>query len=769
MERTVIFRDRQELQSGDLNNVQSFAQQSLDNVVADAIEGGRKYAGFSITKTGATEVTLDPGRTYVNGEVFQRTEDTVLDLFNSLPLVTKKRVAIVTWGSDQETDVQPRDFLIDVDSGTTEPQSVAMEALRRAEVSMVAGTEGPDPTYPTTDANVVVIGYVLLDTTGVVSIEQWGDTALPNLSAVNARATALESWRGQVSGQVDTLRTDLSALAGRLPGYALTSDLAQLMEKVNDLRDYVFAPTSSLIYVVDHILTDETSQTGHVDFDAEAQEGIRFPEAGSDVSALSLLDPNNVYVTNSSGFILPKYAHALRLDMTGYDEEERVSTYTYETTTMTKKERARRRIRYGQSKVVCTNSGWWRTGRYDLATALFTRRGETWAAGVDQIPDHLPNGMRVRNGNVHWLRLRQMFVDEYTEPYWEKVTSSHSVSGQQVAQTFLNSQDGWLSQVGLYFSRKADSGDVHIAVCETAYGMPDLSRVISLTTLDQEDIQIGGASGAAGLPSLIETKVPITPTYLQAGRRYAIVLVTAGDHYVAMTKTDNGVVQGTFFASTDGAFFAGNLVKDMKMRLYMAQFERTRVAVEMSALSLSGGISDIDILGEMIQPPACGIEFEVQVSGAWVPFAPDEEGPDLTGLPSLLPLRAVFVGTTDLMPGIHLTNSQVVVSRPKTAFTWLSEQRNLASAASTIVVTADLQGFDDTNHDCTISLLTGAAQDGTEAADTVEDATLADGTIRRTATFNVTGIEDYTVKIVGSTVSALDTFLVAELIDFAQT
>ena len=38
--------------------------------------------------------------------------------------------------------------------------------------------------------------------------------------------------------------------------------------------------------------------------------------------------------------------------------------------------------------------------------------------------------------------------------------STASINGQQVAQTFLNSQDGWLSQVGLFFSRKAASGDV---------------------------------------------------------------------------------------------------------------------------------------------------------------------------------------------------------------------------------------------------------------------------------------------------------------------
>lgn len=37
MESTVIFRDRQELQSADLNNMQDFARASIDHVVKDAI------------------------------------------------------------------------------------------------------------------------------------------------------------------------------------------------------------------------------------------------------------------------------------------------------------------------------------------------------------------------------------------------------------------------------------------------------------------------------------------------------------------------------------------------------------------------------------------------------------------------------------------------------------------------------------------------------------------------------------------------------------
>ena len=69
-----------------------------------------------------------------------------------------------------------------------------------------------------------MICYAVLDTAGIVSIEQWAPTQLPNLRLVGQPGPALEVWRGQISGQVDTLRTDLSALADRLGPYALKSE-----------------------------------------------------------------------------------------------------------------------------------------------------------------------------------------------------------------------------------------------------------------------------------------------------------------------------------------------------------------------------------------------------------------------------------------------------------------------------------------------------------------------------------------------------------------
>lgn len=761
MESTVIFRDRQELQSADLNNAQDFTRASIDHIVKDAIDGGSAYTGFTASKTAATEVTLSPGRLFASGQVYGRNDTTVIDVFNSLPLVTKKRVAIVAYGQSVDTDVQPRDFLIDAQLGTTEPQSVAMENNRRAELSAVAGTESPDPAYPPTDANVTVICYLLLDTSGIVSIEQWTATQLPNLRLVSNRVTALEVWRGQISGQVDTLRTDLAALADRMKLFALRTEVVDILKQLEDLRRKVYEPSAYVYYGSNHFLDLVGTNVAQAGYDAEVGEGIRFPSAGSQTSALSLLNPNNPYVTVNSGLVLPKYTHGLRMSLSGYNSETRIAQYTYETTTITQLTRTRTRIRYGSSKTVCTNSTWWRNGTYNPVTGIFRINGETWEVAAADRANAAVNHKSVR--------VTQFWQDTYEEPYWDYVKSTASLSGQQVAQTFLNSQDGWLSQVGLYFSRKGASGDVNVLVCETAYGMPDLARVISRTTITPAQIQIGASAANAALPALVETRVPLVPTYLKSGRRYAIVLVTTGDHYVAMSNTDNGVVQGTFFVSTDGAFFAGNLVDDMKMQLYYAKFDTSRVVVELSALQLAGGILDIDLLFDGVTPPACRIDFEVQVAGAWVALDAAPNGPNLSSLPAILPLRAVMTGTTDLMPGIGLNASQSIVTRNKTAFTWVGTMRTLGSPSNSIKAVVDLQYFDAAKHTATVSLLTGSTLATAKAADVVEDQTLPDGTIRRTAIFNVSAVSYYAVKIVGAATSAAEVFHVAELIEFAQT
>ena len=82
MQNMVIFRDNQELDSADLNNLQTYARASFDSLVSDAITGSTSYyAGFSVAKTAATQVTVQPGDLYVAGASYNLSTASVIDFF----------------------------------------------------------------------------------------------------------------------------------------------------------------------------------------------------------------------------------------------------------------------------------------------------------------------------------------------------------------------------------------------------------------------------------------------------------------------------------------------------------------------------------------------------------------------------------------------------------------------------------------------------------------------------------------------------------------
>ena len=126
MEKQVVFRDRQELQSTDLNNIQSYAADSLQHLTQDAISKSLHFTGGLVSAASAAEVTVASLRFYNDGKVYVSEQEQTLNLFQYLPLVTKKCVAVVLWGQETDTLVEPRDFLIDLTTGATQPQAVAM-------------------------------------------------------------------------------------------------------------------------------------------------------------------------------------------------------------------------------------------------------------------------------------------------------------------------------------------------------------------------------------------------------------------------------------------------------------------------------------------------------------------------------------------------------------------------------------------------------------------------------------------------------------------
>ena len=169
MERQVLYRDRQEFQAADLLNTQRFTDESIQHMILDAITGERMFVGLTVTSPSATEIEIATGRLWAGdlGKIFEHAQAETISVFPHLPMTDKRWLTISVIGQEQETDTQPRDFLVDLQSGQTEPRAVAMEMARVAVSHIIAGLESSDPQKPEPPTGYTVIARVLLNPSGV--------------------------------------------------------------------------------------------------------------------------------------------------------------------------------------------------------------------------------------------------------------------------------------------------------------------------------------------------------------------------------------------------------------------------------------------------------------------------------------------------------------------------------------------------------------------------------------------------------------------------
>jgi len=744
MDRQVIFRDRQELQADDLNAIESFADRSFGHVITDAITGERQVTGMAISQATTTSIEVDAGRLWSGdtGEIFALDAATTLSVFSYLPVADERYLAVSVAGNEQDTDSEPRDFLVDLQTGETEPSTVAMERARVAVPYITSGVESAQPQKPAAPTGHTLLGYVKLDTGGIVEIEQATNRGLPQLNAVNTRVVALEGWRTLAQPRIATLSSDVADLANRVQGMIGREQVQSVARDVARLKEIANLPDTYSDWGADNFLDSSESDTDNVDWYARVEEGVRFPWAGQTEQQLALFNSLSTDVTVTNGLCLPAYDEIIRLQTAGYAGELSISQYQSQSYTIKQGTIARQRRRYGPTRSVCINTRWWQSGTYDPAEQVFRVNGETWEVGAGY-----------EAGNQHnAFRVQQFWTDTWDEAYWYVDTADVNITGAQVAQTILQAQNGWTTGIDLYFTQTAASGIVYLHLCETANGVPNLDKCVASASVNAADL------------NLYPTKTAFNwsrPAYIEAGKRYALVITTTGDHYVAIVS-GTAYTQGTLFYSMDGAYYQGDFTKDLMMDLRFAEFLNPRTTIELDPVSLSGGVADLDLLADIVEPQSTNLILEYQKSGAgaWYPVEAATAS-ELTGLPALLNLRAVFVGSSDLMPGIMLTGSRLQANRPALTFDHWSEVQTLAGASDDIQVQVLIEGWEPARHTLTCKLVDGVTTYTSDSSADVAEG----GAIRRTFLFtpeDAVGITTFQVRLEGSTDNALVPFHISE-------
>ncbi len=721
MEKTVIFRDRQEFQAADPNALQGYVRGSFDHLVADAVSDQKHYAGFATAATGNTEVTVQPGRYFNGGAVYVGEQEQALNLFQYVPLVTNKIVAVVVWGQEVDTQVEPRDFLVDLQTGATEPQAVAMERVRHAEVNPLAGTESADPQPPVLQSGTLAVAYVYLTPAGIERVEMQTASQVPNGYNHGWRLGVIEAWKAAAEPRISSIATDLAALAKRSEAKVDRAVFVELAGDVASIKDKILLPATYASYDAESFATATKQNAGHAGYAARVENGLLFPYAALAQKHLALFNPIDVGVkVSSQALVLPAYTAVPRLATSGYAGDVSISQYQVQT---------------------------------HVLRALTVNR---WAWNYGWNWNYYARWYGWNYPSFYWYRPWWGYWYSRPETIYVEEEATASYSGAILAQTFLNANAMWLTRLGLNFTQVAASGAVQVVVCETSAGKPLLNKVLAQTTV-----------AAAALKKYpLETAIDLPPVLLEGGQRYAIALITTGDHRAAVVS-GNAYTQGTLFYGSDGDYFQGDLTKDLLFTVYGAQFGQARTEVMLQPLSLANGLTDITIEAAHVVPDGCVLQYEIQPqgSGSWYPLgdATLRLGTDSTA-PALVNLRVVLLGTSDLQPAFTATDAAIRVSRPDLALQSWSVMRTLAAATTSVTLKLLLGDWDAANHTLTPKIVTGGSIE-TSASTTV--TTEVDGATRKTYTFTIPSSSSYEIKLSGTRNAGSKPFVILNRIDIA--
>lgn len=750
MEKRVIFRDYQEQQAQDHNDLQAFTRATTDHITYDAVTKTRRYAGFGVIKSSQAEIQIAPGRFYdVLGAMFHRDTTLVQSMLTYLPAVASRKVLVSVYGVENESDIEERDFLVDVDTGRTEPDAVATTASRDAVLTLSQGAESTDPQPPAIPIGHAAIAYITLDPIQVTLVEMLPDFAVLSTEDLDIRTDDLEAFRDQIGPRVTALASDLAALQALLKDKGNQVDVTMIYRDLGELKTKAGLPATYSQYGADYFINptqdSDTTDAQSLGYDANVEMGARFPAANADIFEMSLFSANDPNAAFSGGLLLPKFTNAVAIAITAYHDDLGIAQYGYQTFALVQNTITVSRLRYGGGYTQCTNG-----------VVFGTQTGEaapTWLPNFQtyETVDTTHNqGAHVMNQIDYWWH------DSWTETYWSLKTINHTVTGAQVAQTFLNANDMWATQISFYITAKAAAENIIINLCETVNGQPDINAIILHQVYDQASIRIGW------------NDMLIIPTFLERGKRYGLIFTSNANHRIGMAFGQRAV-EGTFFFSTDGAYFLGDLTKDMLMKIWAAKFISPQSTIEFAPINLDGGLRDIDISASTVVPSSTDLIYEIRPNGTgdWEPLTP-ENLTALNGAPPLIQFRGRFIGTRDVQPGVMLTGSRVYVQRPKLAFKHISLQQTLAIASTSIFVRCTLERFDDTPHDFTCQLhvsTSPATINPSTTTDEVLDTNLK--RINRTFHFTIPSNTHFTIMMTAATNSPANLFHVAERLFWA--
>ncbi|MCF3935004.1 hypothetical protein L1787_16490 [Acuticoccus sp. M5D2P5] len=768
MDRIATISSAQKISTEFLNNIGAFGREGLDRVGAQAVGTGLYWADFTIQRVSNLQATLTLGSFWSGGKVYPLRTEHTFDFDNDLPQAggNKRIVTICVSANQAPAGNAPREFLKDPtnDLVTTESRSTATRDDRFAAAAALYSDPSPSPTAPAAPGGQVAIGWITLTTAGLedeTGITLNTSRRLPSNESLASSVNQMQARQNQVFGRVDSLETDLSNTINQLDALPGPITFRQVFRDLAELKDVVDVPDTAAAYYIENFRDESGSNTTHPDYAARIDDGATFPPPasnGSVTSKFALFAANDPLVKTVDNLTLPYWEEELRIDVVGRDADVSFSDKQSHTIHWRHLRCGRIRHRWGSAYktphpasllVSYLTSGYFALWRKALDS--------NWHPDYDVWESRLSLIERRRLAKVQ--RRKRWWKDWARFVYhpWHYVETG--VAGRNIAQTFLSSSAGYVPKIGLYFAAKG-SGDVTVQICETVDGVPNTEAVVATTTISSGSINLWPA----------RTDVPFKPTLLEPGMQYAVVLTTDASHSLACVS-GNKYLQGSLQTANDGVWSDINPNLDLAIQIYYCRFAQTRTVVQLAPLSLPGGILSVDSNIGAIEPEGTSLMLSYQPngSGAWYPIDNAENSDPLGSLPTVLNMRAIFTGTTDLMPAIDFTDADYEAWRPDDELTWISNDVDFGQTVTTVVIEVTCANFDGSDHDITVTLLPdGGGSETADASDSEVDP--ADPTkITFFRTFTGVSLQVCQIKVEGTTTDTTNIYALQKVFTYGSS
>lgn len=705
MTQRLIFSDAEIVEATDLTAVGEASMAAADQVIRDAIGYPAHWAAFTVSQQSAQIVRVSPGRYWTAEMVFEATAQTDLNLQIHIPVASSDQrwVALILRGEEVEQTAQ-RFLETSNDVETSEPVETTVPKRLKRIVSFTVqqGAASPAPALrPAIADSDAVIAWVLLTSTGIATIEAGEAARVKTLYEVEGRLAVVEVDLAALFERTRSIETDIVNISARLRDIPRPALMRQIQRNLGQLNREVAVPDEARASAFDPGLTYDLWDQAHAGWLARVKEGIRFPYQSQSLSTLTLGTPDDPAVMIRNNRMLPAFDEIERISNIGRDASLNISQLTHTVVTAVQKEVARLRLSFGSSQLICTNTAYWANLLSGVQIGqMFTLNGETFILEGSYGAVH-------PSGGDFFRHVRRVSYEQWSETYWTYENVEVGLNGSIYAQSFLCSQPLIATSIELDFERVGATGDVTMLLVECGpTGAPIFDTVIARVTKPRADLVVGW------------NRFVIDFTLLESGKRYAIVTVTTGNHSIWCTGA-NKFTGGTRFACTDGIFAQGDLTADFAFRVNGARFRQPRSVISFDPVTLTGGMTDIEMVMKAWAPGGTALEWEYKPTGQpdWYTIEDDYPGGGhpLNGLPALCELRLVMLGTGDLAPMVVTdTKLKCLVGRNRGDMRAVSDPVAFGLSTTSIVTQYLVDAFDAGLHTFTPEIIVGAT---TYAAD----------------------------------------------------